>query len=178
MDNKRLRKFFSIKVILILMILWIVTNIWMWFGPTGSLTLRELTGESKLPDTMFYGYSFTTLFELLKNYGENGRLIYLGFQGKDFVYPLIYSTLLAGLLMRSKLPKVLSFWIFIPWVAAIFDYAENLIIRNQVLNFPDLNADWISIASVFTVSKWSLVFISGFFVIVFGVASFIRKPRY
>lgn len=178
MDNKRLRKFFSIKVIIILVLLWIFTNIWMWFGPSGSITLRDITGESKLPDTMFFGYSFNVLFELLKNYGENGRAIYLGFQSKDFVYPLVYSTLLAGLLLRSKLPKVLSFWIFIPWVAAIFDYAENLIIRNQVLNFPDLNADWVSMASVFTVSKWSLVFISGLFIIVFWVASFFRKRKY
>ena len=177
MDNKRLKKFFSVKVILIFLLLWIVTNIWMWFGPTGSITLRELTGENKLPDTMFFGYSFDTLFNLLKSYGENGRVIYLGFQNKDFIYPLIYSTLLVGLLLRSNLPKVMNFWIFAPWVAAILDYAENLIIRNQVLNFPDLNAEWISVASAFTVAKWSLVFISGIFIIIFGSVSFFRKRK-
>ena len=175
MDNKRFRRFFSIKVILILLLLWVLTNVWMWFGPTGSITLRELTGESKLPDTMFFGYTMEYLYRLLRAYGTEGRAIYLGFQNKDFVYPLVYSTLLVGLLLRSKLPKVLSFWIFIPWLAAVLDYAENLIIRNQVLNFPDLNAEWISVASVCTVTKWGLVFISGLFILYFGSFSLIHR---
>jgi len=168
-NNNKLKKFFTVKTILIFAFLWIVTNIWMRYGSTGSIALRELTGENQLPDTMFFGYSLETLFALLKNYGKEGRTIYLGFQYKDFIYPLIYSTMLVGLLFRSNLPNGIRFLKFTPWIAALFDYIENLLVRDLVLSFPDLNASLVSTASVFTAAKWMLIFVSIGFIIVFGL---------
>ena len=177
MEYNKLRQFFTVKTILIFMLLWVATNIWMRYGATGSVTLRNLTGEEQIPDTMFFGYSLERLFAMFQKFGVEGRTIYLKFQYKDYIYPLIYSTLLVGFLVRTKLPKPFRFFIFIPWVAAFLDYGENIIIRNQVLNFPDLNANLVAIASALTLSKWSLVFVSVGLIIVFWGISFLDKKR-
>lgn len=177
MKYNKLKQFFTIKTILIFMLLWVATNIWMRYGASGSVTLSLLTGEDQIPDTMIFGYSLERLFAMFQNFGEEGRMIYLKFQYKDYIYPLIYSTLLVGLLLRTNPPKVLRFFIFMPWVAAILDYGENLILRNQVINFPDLNANLVAIASILTLIKWSLVFISGFLIIVFWSILLLGKKR-
>ncbi len=168
MKTDKLVKFFTLKTVLIFLALWIVVNLWMWFGSSGSMTLRELTGDSRIPDTMIWGYSAQSLGELLSIYGVKGRELYLSFQYKDFIYPLIYSTLLVGLLIRVRLPEKLNFVVLVPWIAAVFDYAENLMVRKMVSDFPNIKEGFAQASSMFTVLKWDLIFFSLAFIVVFG----------
>ena len=149
----------------------------MSFGEFGSHAIKKLSGESQIPDSMLFGYSLERLFSMLHNFGLEGRNMYLKFQYIDYFYPLVYSTLLVALLIRVKLSYSIRYVIYLPWVAAIFDYGENVLIRNEVLNFPHLNANLVAIASTLTITKWFLVFISVILVVVYWFASLWQKRK-
>jgi hypothetical protein len=175
MNYDKLRAFFTVRTIWILLALWVANNLWMWFGPSGSMTLRQLAGRSEIPDVMILGYTVESLNGLLADFGAKGREIYLSFQYKDFTYPLIYSTLLAGLFIRVKPPRRLLFMVFLPWVAALTDFAENLMLRKIVTDFPVTDAALVQTASLFTVTKWSLIFISVSAIILIKVVNLVRR---
>ncbi|MHA2187050.1 MAG: hypothetical protein ACW99V_02295, partial [Candidatus Thorarchaeota archaeon] len=55
---------------------------------------------------------------------------------------------------------ILRYLIFIPIVAAIADYIENILIASQALVYPNLSETIISIASFITTMKWILLYLA------------------
>ena len=129
--------------------------------------IRALSNGMGIPDArMFYTYS--QLQNMFRHYGTEGREMYLRLQWIDMVYPLVYSTLLASLLYLVYKNTRLENMVFVPFVAALFDYAENFLLRISILSFPNMQEGIIRIAGPVTLFKWLLVFFA-FFLLLFGL---------
>ena len=117
--------------------------------------------EQPIFDLSPAGYSFDYAYELLDKLGAEGREIYLSTQlPLDFIYPGLFSITYSLLLVwvfgkifniRSKI----FFFALVPFLAGIFDYAENVFIIKMISSFPDLQVATVNIASIFTLLKSS-----------------------
>lgn len=111
------------------------------------------------------GYSFAYATELLMALGTEGRDTYLTTQlPLDFIYPglfsITYSLMLIWLLGKlvSTSSKVHNL-AFIPFLAGLFDYAENVFIIKMINSFPEIQASTVEVASVFTLLKSSFTMV-------------------
>jgi hypothetical protein len=146
-----------------LLILFVFQLVFMWafrgLFPYSVEKIQQITGGRGLPDSEIY-YTYHQLFQVFDAYGETGRAMYLQIQLIDMVYPVVYSLLLAGILMalykRSRFEHV----VFIPFMAALFDYVENILLRTSVQAFPAMNDAVVQIAAMATLLKWSLLVLS------------------
>jgi len=138
-----------------------------------------LSGGMAIPDARMY-YTFPQLQNMFWHYGMEGREMYLHLQWIDMVYPLVYSTLLASLLYLVYKRTRLEILVFVPFVAALLDYTENILLRISILSFPHMNEKIVSIAGVITFVKWLLIFFA-FFLLLFGfiwrVAHWLRLKK-
>ncbi len=126
-----------------------------------------LSGGMGIPDARMF-YTLPQLQSMFWHYGTEGREMYLQLQWIDMFYPLVYSTLLASLLYLVFKRTRLEILIFVPFVAALLDYTENILLRISILSFPDMNEKIVSIAGPVTFLKWLLVFFA-FFLLLFGL---------
>ena len=105
------------------------------------------------------GYSFSYANELLAALGAEGRDTYLNTQlPLDFIYPglfsIAYSLMLIWLL--GKLTNASSKFHYLavfPFLAGLFDYAENILIIKMINSFPEVQASIVELASIFTLLK-------------------------
>lgn len=134
-------------------------NIWMYFGVGGIHDIKFLSGGSSYPDTFLY-QNVEKLNTLMLSYGSQGRLYYLRYQFRDFIYPLFYGALLMGILYRLIKPKVFNVWMYIPLVAVFFDFAENYFLRLCFYDFPNLDSTKVMFASASTSLKWIFILFS------------------
>jgi len=128
--------------------------------------IGAVSGGMGIPDARMY-YSFVQLQNMFQHYGTEGREMYLQLQWVDMVYPLVYATLLASLLYLVYKKTRLENMVFVPFVAMLFDYTENILLRVNILHFPDMSKTLVNIAGVVTFTKWLLIFFA-FFLLVFG----------
>ena len=128
--------------------------------------ISALSGGMGIPDARMF-YTWPQLQNMFRLYGPKGREMYLRLQWVDMVYPLIYSTLLASLLYLVYKKTRLENMIFVPFVAALFDYAENILLRISILSFPNMQEGIVRTAGPVTFFKWLLVFFA-FFLLLFG----------
>jgi len=126
-----------------------------------------LSGGVGIPDARMF-YTLSQLQNMFWHYGTKGREMYLQLQWVDMVYPLVYSTLLASLLYLVFKRTRLEILVSVPFVAALFDYTENILLRISILSFPEMNEKVVSIAGTVTFLKWLLVFFA-FFLLLFGL---------
>ncbi len=129
--------------------------------------ISALSGGMGIPDARMY-YSFPQLQNMFWHYGEEGREMYLHLQWVDMIYPPVYSTLLASLLYLVYKKTRLENMILVPFVAALFDYAENVLLRISILSFPNMQEGIVRIAGPVTFLKWLLLFFA-FFLLLFGL---------
>lgn len=135
-----------------------------------------------------FGYSFTYANELLDTLGIDGRNLYLSTQlPLDFIYPglfsITYSLLLVWLLGKIKcnVNSKIYYLAFVPFLAGIFDYIENVFIIKMINSFPELQITTVKIASLFTLLKSSftmlffVLLIAGFALLLKQKVSSIRK---
>ncbi|MBT8361441.1 MAG: hypothetical protein KJO32_10830, partial [Deltaproteobacteria bacterium] len=107
------------------------------------------------------GYSFGYASELLDNLGNEGRNKYLHSQlPLDFIYPglfaVTYSLLLVWLYRKHfNINSKVYYLGFVPILAGVFDYLENIFIIKMINSFPDLQMNTVKIASTFTILKSS-----------------------
>ena len=128
--------------------------------------ISALSNGMGIPDTQMF-YTPLQLQNMFRLYGPEGREMYLRLQWIDIVYPLIYSTLLASLLYLVYKNTRLENMVFVPFVAALFDYAENVLLRISILSFPNMQEEIVRIAGPVTFIKWLLLFFA-FFLLLFG----------
>lgn len=126
------------------------------------------------------GYSFSYAGELLNTLGAEGREVYLYTQLPiDFIYPALfsitYSLLLVWLFGKTvSIHSKIYFFALVPFLAGMFDYVENIFIIKMIHSFPDLQAETVKIASMFTLLKSS--FTMFFFVLLaIGFALLLKK---
>jgi hypothetical protein len=161
---------------------WFVTTYLLYFYmilfPIAQL--KDIAGGMRIPDMMPGGYDPAYLYSLLVTLGHKGRNLYLFKQIPfDMIYPFLYGfsfTLLLNYIYKLLYNKntVLQYFCLIPFVAALFDYAENISIANLLYTFPYFSINIARVASVFTVLKSSITILS--FVLVFaGLISVVIK---
>ena len=129
--------------------------------------LGMLSGGLGIPDAQMF-YTFSQLQNMFWHYGSEGREMYLQLQWIDMIYPLVYSTLLASLLYLVYKRTRIEILVFVPFVAVLPDYIENILLRISILSFPGMNEKIVSIAGVMTYSKWLLIFFA-LFLLLFGL---------
>ena len=140
--------------------------------------------EATLFDMSPTGYSYSQAIELLKSLGLEGRNTYLTVQiPLDFVYPALfgvsYALLITWILKQSVARESRLFLLaFLPLLAGIFDYLENMSIIAMLNGFPDVSESLVLIASSFTIAKsvmTSLFFVFLLVAIIGLVARFLKK---
>lgn len=136
--------------------------------------LEAISGY-RLLDASF-NYSPQEVFSRLDAYGASGRLLYLiSSWSVDFVYPILYTLLLAFLLtlfLRRSLPPnhPLQRLNLLPFGMMLFDYIENGFIAILLVAYPAQPVWLARLASLATSLKWCFAAIS-FAALVFAIAA-------
>ncbi|CAM2848562.1 hypothetical protein ACSL103130_04585 [Actinomyces slackii] len=125
--------------------------------------VAETTGGVSILD-LNIGNSPGFIRETIVALGENGRVAYLRFYLVDTFYPLtyaiFYSSWMVILLRHCRTGhnfRHLKALPALPWIAAVFDWLENITISSLLLLFP---RDWQPLyvaASFATIAKFSAI---------------------
>jgi 2-alkyl-3-oxoalkanoate reductase len=117
-----------------------------------SPNFKRLTGGLPIFD-MRFGYSAATASQFIDVIGARGRAAYLKFiWSVDLFAPILFGAFLSGAIRRTPLRRlnVLAF------LAAAFDYAENIAVTILLLQYPAGVRLIVPIASTLTMVKWVL----------------------
>ena len=142
--------------------------------------VMQYAPEMKLFDMSPIGYSFFYAVDLLNALGVEGRGTYLYQQlPMDFIYPGLFAVscclLLTWLFSKSINANSKMFYLcFVPVLAGLFDYFENICIVNMLLSYPNITEIHVSTSSGFTILKSGLT--TAFFVILMlGVVLLLKR---
>jgi hypothetical protein len=139
-----------------------------------------LAPHMKIFDMSPTGYSAEYAFSLLNAIGSEGRNTYLTVQLPiDFIYPglfgISYSLLLGWLFSKSfNYSSKIFYFSFMPMIAGIFDYFENIGIIVMLNSFPSISTRVVEITNIFTISKscFTIVF---YILLVIGVIPIVKR---
>lgn len=113
----------------------------------------------KLLDMMPTGYNSEYINALFEALGENGREIYLYKQIPiDMIYPFLfgisYCLLFAYFLKKINKQNSDFFYLsFLPIIAGIADYLENIGIINMLSNYPNQSKLIMDTTNIFSITK-------------------------
>ena len=158
-------------------------NVLIFFIPSLAVYLLMLFHtipgvESYAPDMKIFdlspsGYSYDYAVQLLSALGNDGRKEYLSRQlPLDFIYPALFAIssllMLAWLFLKKNDKGSRIFYLcFVPIVAGIFDYLENIQIVLMILDYPDITRTQVVLSSAFTMVKSGLTTLF-FFILLFA----------
>lgn len=125
---------------------------------------------TKAFDLQTFGYSVSMAESIVNNLNPYTTQLYLFPQLTflDLIYPLLLALLLSSLLFRmaNNNSKLGSWIVFIPFLAMIFDYLENICIILMISKSIEISTSFVFISSSFTVLKslltsiaWLAIFI-------------------
>jgi hypothetical protein len=129
------------------------------------------------------GFTPDDAWQLLDRLGPEGRAVYqMAELTLDMIYPVIYSLLLAALLVfffNKVLPPNCPCrrWTLLPFAGAVFDVFENSGIALMIQRFPERSDALASITSVFGLLKWATIALSILFVIAALIAFLFQKKK-
>lgn len=129
--------------------------------------------EIELFDLSPGGYSYDYAVKLLSSLGNDSRKEYLNSQlPLDFIYPAFFAIssflMLAWLFLKRYDRNSKIFYLcFVPIVAGIFDYLENIQIVLMIVNYPDITKAQVVLSSTFTMVKSGLTTLF-FFILLFA----------
>lgn len=124
--------------------------------------------DAESPDSSFF-YTADQLYAMAESYGDSGRAAYVQARFTfDVIWPLVYTAFLATsiswVLGKAFAPE--SRWRLanlVPVIGMLFDYLENIAAALVMMRYPDPTPVVDSLASVFTMIKWT--FVNGSFVV-------------
>jgi len=143
-----------------ILLLFLITN--FVYGFMLLVTIPKVMSFSdgiKLLDMMPIGYNAEYVNTLFNTLGEKGRFLYLYRQIPiDMVYPFLfgvsYFLILAYFLNKlNKLKSLFYYLCFLPVIAGIFDYFENIGIIFMLSNYPSYSQNLIMSTNLFTIIK-------------------------
>lgn len=141
------RRTFALVFILELGLLWVIyLNVYH---------IDRLTGLPILD--MEFGYSIERVNEILGGYTAEARARYEIIQIADFIHPVIYSVLLAGLIWSLADGERWRWLFLLPLMVALFDYAENVMIFRMTSENLPVDAATAQMSSVLSLIKHSLM---------------------
>lgn len=140
------------------------------------------TNNMDIFDMRPQGYSVTYAQELLDSLGDSGRTVYLTRQlPLDFIYPALfmatYTLLLSYVFKRAfATDSFVHVFVFVPILAGIFDYLENIAVIVMLTMYPDFSRTMALVSSAFSIIKSGLT--SAFFLLLFvGLAKWLVEYR-
>ena len=166
------------KVIASLFVLTMAVYLTMLFYSIPAVT--AFAPQLPIFDLSPFGYSFNYATELLDTLGVEGRNLYLSTQlPLDFIYPglfsITYSLLLVWLFGKTFNENSKIYYLaFVPFLAGIFDYVENVFIIKMMNSFPDLQIATVKVASLFTLLKSSFTMLF-FVLLIVGFALLLKQ---
>ena len=119
----------------------------------------QFSNGMKLLDMMPMGYDSEYINSLFEALGEEGRQVYLYYQLPiDMIYPFLFGVsycLLIGYFLKkiNKLNSVFFYLCFLPVIAGIADYLENLGIITMLNNYPVLSQATMGSTNIFSILK-------------------------
>lgn len=139
--------------------------------PVMSGQMMKIVGDAASPDTSFI-YSSSDLYEMARDYGVEGRKVYLVQRATfDVVWPFVY-----GIFMFSSIGyaiknndtlKRFKYLLYVPVIAVGLDFLENLFASIVFYRYP-LETDIIAkLTPIATLTKWGFVGIGMILAIVF-----------
>ncbi len=149
---------YSKKLVLVVGLLALLNAVILMGIVTPALTL--ITG-SPTPDVL-WGYDVQTLQAQFEKLAQgDATIVYLRFIADSF-FPFLYTFLISLLMvpLQRGIFKEESKWhslVLLPFVAAVLDYTENVIVLQQFLTYPSLNAPIIAVSSLATQLKWIVI---------------------
>lgn len=120
-----------------------------------------LSGGLPILDSRLF-YNAQDVNQLFTALGAIGRLLYSYQQVVDSIFPAAYGITLALVLVKlvnktSPQASRIRMTVFLPFFAALTDYAENCLIATQLASFPVLSEGVILTAAIMTIAKWALI---------------------
>jgi hypothetical protein len=157
-------------------VLYVIIN----FSGIGVAGLLKITDGANILDFEF-GYSQDEAYEMLTALGLEGRTFYLTkIIPMDFPFPFAYMLFYAGwiaLLIRHVNPNAsYRYLLFVPVLAMLFDWLENIGIIAMLKNYPNLPAWAVFTASFSGILKFSFTVGSIGLIVVF-IIILIRKKH-
>lgn len=166
------------KVIIVVLVLTMTVYLAMLSYSIPAVT--AFAPELPIFDLSPLGYSFNYANELLNALGIEGRNLYLSTQlPLDFIYPglfsITYSLLLVWLFGKTfNVNSKIYYFAFVPFLAGVFDYVENVFIIKMISSFPDLQVTTVNVASTFTILK-SILTLFFFVLLIAGIVLLCRR---
>ncbi|NOT03933.1 MAG: hypothetical protein HOP27_04970 [Anaerolineales bacterium] len=139
--------------------------------------------DMKLFDVSPAGYTTEYAISLLNAIGPEGRNLYQSLQlPLDFIYPglfiVSYPLLFAWLLKKNHdLQSKVYYVLYLPILAGLFDYVENVLVVLMLKTYPDLDASLVAVASFATVTKSILASIF-FTLLILGILQVVWKSLF
>lgn len=121
--------------------------------------VMEYSGGLKLLDMMPLGYNETYVNQLMGNLGAEGRNAYLYQQIPfDMIYPGLFAItwclVFAFVLKKTgKLDTPVFYFSYLPIIAGLADYLENISIITIIKTWPEISGLIYSMASIFSLTK-------------------------
>ena len=105
-----------------------------------------------------FGFNPQKTLDMVANYGDEARAYYASVEmTTDVIYPIVYSFLfgiILTLLFRNKAYKPFPFVNLLPFLALIFDFAENTTIVILLKTFPNSSEMVATLCEIFKMCKW------------------------
>ena len=100
------------------------------------------------------GYTYREAVVALEGYGEQGRRVYAWSSATlDTLLPVVYVSLLAGLVYRFRPTERLWTLAYLPIGAGVLDLCESIQIIFLLVLYPEVSAPQVASASLFTLWK-------------------------
>ena len=127
-------------------------------------------------DVRWKGYTAEEAIGVLNYYGEEGRRLYrLLDLTIDLVFPLLYSSMFAVAIAGGfTATRWLRPLVFLPFVAALFDYGENFSVVTMINRYPHLEGV-VGMASFCTRMKCALLALCFVLAVISGITLLVRR---
>jgi hypothetical protein len=137
---------------------------------------------AKAFDLQPLGYSVSEAASIVNNLNDQSTSLYLFPQLTllDLLYPFLLALFLSSLLFRlikitKAKSKVASIFLFIPFLAMLFDYSENICIILMITKSIEISETIVVLSSTFTILKGVLTSVSWIIILVYGITWFRMK---
>lgn len=123
-------------------------------------------------------YTLADIQVAMLQYGAEGRAVYaLASPTVDTLFPVLYVTFFSGLIYRFRPTERLWVMAFIPVFAGLWDLCENAQITAMLLQFPNISASQVRVASFFTTVKHVLGAVYELTAMVFLLMFLVRRLK-
>lgn len=123
-------------------------------------------------------YTLADIQVAMLQYGAEGRAVYaLASPTVDTLFPVLYVTFFAGLIYRFRPTERLWVMAFIPVFSGLWDLCENAQITAMLLQFPNISASQVRVASFFTTVKHVLGAVYELTAMVFLLMFLVRRLK-